>query len=326
MQATDAGENYEQSAFRRLGSDGDGGSSVGDVTLTPVEKQEEKDNLTIQPITEDSSDSSFPTTSIIIIAVGSVIFLSLVFFLAVFRRGRTSSDQNDSYNYPPENSRFCMKRTTFAVEDASRTGFEEIDSSGSVVPVLGGNISLGKMQEGSQVELKPSWAEASAATSSYSVAPLSSRHTRPAPPMRIYAPPRGRGFGDSHAASDFSHSSHTDDYSIGMLESPVSTEYSLGSEGDGVFLSDEIDIDSYRSMDYTMLSTTSSDVFGSNRVGQHGSAWKQVYGPNDTPPGQSRLSTGSLFVRNIDSSDMRRMRMDTRAHAGRGQILLDVEI
>ncbi|KAG1686902.1 hypothetical protein DVH05_005827 [Phytophthora capsici] len=83
-------------------------------------------------------------------------------------------------------------------------------------------------------------------------------------------------------------------------------------------------------MDYTMLSTTSSDVFGSNRVqnnaGQHGSAWKQVYGPNDTPPGQSRLSTGSLFVRNIDPTDMRRMRMDTRVHIGRGHILLDVEI
>ncbi|KAG1712936.1 hypothetical protein DVH05_000668 [Phytophthora capsici] len=83
-------------------------------------------------------------------------------------------------------------------------------------------------------------------------------------------------------------------------------------------------------MDYTMLSTTSSDVFGSNRVqnnaGQHGSAWKQVYGPNDTPPGQSRLSTGSLFVRNIDPTDMRRMRMDTRVHTGRGHLLLAVEI
>ncbi|KAG1683428.1 hypothetical protein DVH05_015298 [Phytophthora capsici] len=140
MQATHAGKNYDQSAFQRLGSDGDGGSSVGDATLTPVEKQEEKDNLTIQPITEDSSDSSFPTTSIIIIAVGSVIFLSLAFCLAVFRRGRTSSDQNDSYNYPPENS---------------RTGFEEIDSSGSVVPVLGGNISLGKCKKALRWSLSP---------------------------------------------------------------------------------------------------------------------------------------------------------------------------
>ncbi|KAG1686901.1 hypothetical protein DVH05_005826 [Phytophthora capsici] len=155
MQATHAGKNYDQSAFQRLGSDGDGGSSVGDATLTPVEKQEEKDNLTIQPITEDSSDSSFPTTSIIIIAVGSVIFLSLAFCLAVFRRERTSSDQNDSYNYPPENSRFCMKRTTFAVKDASRTGFEEIDSSGSVVPVLGGNISLGKCKKALRWSLSP---------------------------------------------------------------------------------------------------------------------------------------------------------------------------
>ncbi|KAL3666840.1 hypothetical protein V7S43_007791 [Phytophthora oleae] len=329
MQAIDAGDNYDQSAFRRLGSDGGGGgSSAGDATVTPVEKQQEKDNLTIQPsITEDSSDSSFPSTSIIIIAVGSLILLGLVFFLAVLRRGRTDSEQNDSYSYPPENSRFCMKRTTFAVEDASRTGFEEVDSSGSVVPVLGDNASHSKMREGSQLELKPSWAEASAATSSYSVAPLSSQHTRPAPPMRIYAPPRGRGFADSHAASDYySHSSHTDDYSIGMLESPVSTEYSLGSEGDDVFLSDEIDIDSYRSMDYTILSTTSSDVFGSNRVQNNGGAWKQVYGPNDTPPGQSRLSTGSLFVRNIDPTDMRRMRLDTRAYAGRGQMLLDVEV
>ncbi|KAI9987849.1 hypothetical protein PInf_024104 [Phytophthora infestans] len=216
-----------------------------------------------------------------------------------------------------------MKRTTFAVPEAGHSDHVEIDSSGSVVPVLGDNALHRKIEEANQHELKPSWAEAS----SYSVAPLSSRHTRPAVPMLIYTPARGRGLTDSHPASDYSQSSHTDDYSIGMLESPVSTEYSFGSEADDVFLSTHWDeVDSYRSMDYTFLSTTSSDVFGSNRA-RNGGAWKQVYGPNDTPPGQTRLSTGTLFVRTIDPTELRRMRLDTRAYGTRGnRMRFDVEV
>ncbi|KAG7380283.1 hypothetical protein PHYPSEUDO_007559 [Phytophthora pseudosyringae] len=330
LQTMGAGDDDDYSVFRRLGSDGIDGSSSsgGDATVTPVEKQQEKDDLTMQPsITNDSSSSGFPSTSIVVIGAGFVILVGLVFLLVVLRRGRSAPDQNES-DHPPENSHFCMKRTTFAVPETNRCGLEEVDSSGSVVPVLGDNASHQKVLESTQLELelKPAWAEASAATSSYSVAPLSSRHTRPAVPMLIYTPARGRGLTDSHAASDYSHSSHTDDYSIGMLESPVSTEYSFGSEGGDVFMSTPWDeVDSYRSMDYTFLSTTSSDVFGSNRAQKSG-AWKQVYGPNDTPPGQSRLSTGALFVRNIDPTEMRRMRLDTRAYGARGRMHLDVEV
>lgn len=318
----------ESSVFRRLGSLGID-SSNGDTSVTPVEKQQDKDDLTLRPsATSDNSDSGFPSTSIIIIAVGVVVLFGLVFLLVVLRRGRNDPCQNDSdAHQPPENSRFSMKRTTFAVPEATRSGLDDIDSSGSVVPVLGDNASHPKMRE--VLQLKPSWAEASAATSSYSVAPLSSRHTRPAAPMLIYAPARGRGLDDSHAASD--NSSHTDDYSIDMLESPVSTVYSFGSEGDDVFPSKSWDdVDSYRSLDYTFLSTTSSDVFGSNR-GRNGGAWKQVYGPSDASPistGQSPLSSGVLFVRNIDPNAMRRMRLDTRDYGARGnnRIRLGVEV
>ncbi|OWZ17870.1 hypothetical protein PHMEG_0008137 [Phytophthora megakarya] len=287
---------------------GDAGASS---LLRRLESLDGSENADLTPIDSDSS-SSFPITSIIVIAVGCVIFVGLVFLLVALRRGRNRPESTNDDYHPPENSRLCMKRTTFAVP----SGLDEVDSSGSVVPVLGDNTSHCKMREGSQAELKPSWAEASAATSSYSVAPLSSRHTRPAVPVLIYTPARPHGLGDSHAASEYS--SHADDYSIGMLESPVSTEYSFGSEDGDVFLSATWDeVDSYRSMNYTGLSTTSSDVFGSNRA-RNGGAWKQVYGPNDTPPGQSPLSSGVLFVRNIAPTDMRRMRLDTRANGARG--------
>ncbi|ETL92182.1 hypothetical protein L917_09463 [Phytophthora nicotianae] len=324
MQAIDVVDGYGRRAFRRLDSL-DGSSSGDDATVTSVEKQQEQEDLTVQPSTsDDSSDSSFPSTPITIVAVAFIILVGLVVFLVVLRRSRSDSDQSECHaNHPPENSRFCMKRTTFAVPEAGHSGHVEIDSTGSVVPVLGDNTLHRKIEEAAQQELKPSWAEAS----SYSVAPLSSRHTRPAVPMLIYMPARGRGLTDSHPASDYSQSSHTDDYSIGMLESPVSTEYSFGSEGDDVFLSaSSDDVDSYRTMDYTFLSTTSSDVFGSNRA-RNGGAWKQVYGPNDTPPGQSRLSTGTLFVRTIDPTEIRRMRLDTRAYGARGnRMRFDVEV
>jgi len=143
----------------------------------------------------------------------------------------------------------------------------------------------------------------------------------------IYMPARGRGLNDSNVASEYS--SHTDDYSIGMLESPVSTVYSFGSEGDDQFPSTrwEDDVDSYRSMDCTFLSTSSSDVFGSNRSRSSG-AWKQVYGPTEPPPvgsGLSPLSSGVLFVRNIDPTNMRRMRLDTRAR-GNNRMRFGVEV
>ncbi|KAH7484580.1 hypothetical protein KRP22_005745 [Phytophthora ramorum] len=318
--AMDAGQQHYGS-FRELGSL-DSGS--GAASATPVGTQQEKDSLTIQPSTGDSSDS-FPSTSIVLIAVGFVIFTGLVFLVVVLRRGKNDQHYSDAHcnHSHPENSRLCMKRTTFAVPEVSCTGLDEIDSSGSVVPVLGDDADH-KIRESAQPELKPSWAEASAATSSYSVAPLSSRHTRPAAPMLIYAPAQGRGLNDSHTASDYS--SHTDDYSIGMLESPVSTEYSFDSEGDDVFPSTD-EVDSYRSMDYTFLSTTSSDVFGSNRD-RKGGAWKQVYGPDEAPPigsGLSPQSSGVLFVRQIDPHAMRRMRLDTRARRN-NQMRFDVEV
>ncbi|KAG3165025.1 hypothetical protein PI126_g4848 [Phytophthora idaei] len=324
MQAIDVEDGYGRSAFRRLDSL-DGSSSGGDTAVTPVEKQQEQGDSTIQPsISDDSSDSGFPSTSIIVVAVGFVTLVGLVILLVVLRHGRSDPGQSDcSANQPPDNSRFCMKRTTFAVPEAEHRGHVEIDSSGSVVPVLGDNTRHHKIEEATQQDLKPSWAEAS----SYSVAPLSSRHTRPAVAMLIYTPARGHRLTDSHTASDYSQSSHTDDYSIGMLESPISTEYSFGSEADDVFLSTHWDeVDSYRSMDYTFLSTTSSDVFGSNRA-RDGGAWKQVYGPNDTPPGQSRMSTGTLFVRTIDPTEIRRMRLETRAYGTRGnRMRFDVEV
>lgn len=333
-QAIDVGDSSnsnDYSPFRTL--NGNDGSNAG---VTPVEKQQESNDLTLQPlIADDNSDQTqggsdsdgLPTSSIIAIALGSVILVSLVVLLVVLRRSRSRPDQSDSdlpsnSNQPPENSRFCMKRMTWAVPEPGRSGLGDIDSSGSLVPVLEDTASRRKMREESQLEPKNSWAEISAATTSYSVAPLSTRHTRPAVPMLIYAPVRGRGFNDSHAPSDYS--SHTDDYSIGMLESPVSTEYSFGSERDDVFLSTPWDeVDSYRSMDYTFLSTTSSDVFGSSR-GKNGGggAWKQVYGPTDTPPvgtGQSPLSSGVLFVRSIDPASMQRMCLDTRAHGTRNK-------
>lgn len=324
MEAIDVVDGYGHRVFRRLDSL-DGSSIDVDVTVAPVEKHQEQEDLTMQPsISDDSSDSSFPSTSIIIVTVGLIVLVGLVILLVVLRRGRSDPGQSEcNVHQPPENSRFCMKRTTFAVPEAGHSDHVEIDSSGSVVPVLGDNALHRKIEEANQHELKPSWAEAS----SYSVAPLSSRHTRPAVPMLIYTPARGRGLTDSHPASDYSQSSHTDDYSIGMLESPVSTEYSFGSEADDVFLSTHWDeVDSYRSMDYTFLSTTSSDVFGSNRA-RNGGAWKQVYGPNDTPPGQTRLSTGALFVRTIDPTELRRMRLDTRAYGTRSnRMRFDVEV
>ncbi|EGZ17481.1 hypothetical protein PHYSODRAFT_504049 [Phytophthora sojae] len=286
--------------------------------------------MTIQPETTESSDSGFPSTSVIVVAVGLVVLTGLVFLLVVLRRGRSCLDQTDSEpptsRAPPDNSRFCMKRTTFAVPDTNRAGLGDIDSSGSVVPVLGDDPSHRKMRENSRLESGNSWAEAT----SYSVAPLSSRHTRPAPPMLIYAPVRRHGLNDSQAASDYS--SHTDDYSIGMLESPVSTEYSFGSEGDDRFPSTPWDeVDSYRSLDCTFLSTTSSNVFGSNRD-RSGGAWKKVYGPTDDSPttdsDMPRLSSGFLFVRQMDSHNMRRMRLDTCAHGARNNNLMrfDVEV
>ncbi|KAE8915774.1 hypothetical protein PF005_g18256 [Phytophthora fragariae] len=333
--AVDVGDNaYNRlQALRRLGSiDVDGtSSSDDDASMTPVQKQQEQDNMTIQPDTTDSSDSDFPSTSVIVVAVGLVVLTGLVFLLVVLRRGRGSLDQTDSEaptsRVPPDNSRLCMKRTTFAVPETNRAGLGAIDSSGSVVPVLGDDASHRKMCEASRLDSGNSWAEAT----SYSVAPLSSRHTRPAQPMLIYTPARHRGLNDSQAASDYS--SHTDDYSIGILESPVSTVYSFGSESDDMFPSTSWDeVDSYRSLDCTFLSTTSSNVFGSNRD-RSGGAWKKVYGPTtctDSPTDSDipRLSPGVLFVRQMDSNEMRRMRLDPRARGARNynRMRFDVEV
>ncbi|KAJ8561853.1 hypothetical protein ON010_g7825 [Phytophthora cinnamomi] len=332
--AADVGDSSDNaddySRLRSLSSLDSDGSSTGDASVTAVQKQQEQDNMTIQPATIDSSGSGFPTTSIIVIAVGLVVLVGLVYLLVVLRRGRGSLDQTDSEtptpSAPPDNSRFCMKRTTFAVPESNRTGLADIDSSGSVVPVLGDDAQPpAKCAKALRLDSLNSWAEAT----SYSVAPLSSRHTRPAPQMLIYAPARRHGLNDSHAASDYS--SHTDDYSIGMLESPVSTEYSFGSEGDDTFPSSPWDeVDSYRSLDYTFLSTTSSNVFGSNRD-RSGGAWKKVYGSADESPTDAdipRVSSGFLFVRQMDSNNMRRMSLDPRVHGGRNnnRMRFDVEV
>ncbi|GMF31275.1 unnamed protein product [Phytophthora fragariaefolia] len=321
-----AAERKRLSALRRLGSRGAGDSSGSDAEVTSVQKQQEQSNASSQPATSDGSDSSFPSTSVIAIAVGLVVLSGLIFLLVVLRRGRNSVGDTDgdapTFCAPSDNSRFCMKRATLAVPEPNRCGLEAIDSSGSVVPVLGDDASHRKMREGSRLDTScNSWAE----VTSYSVAPLSSRHTRPAAPMLIYAPPRRHGLNDSQVPSE--NSSHTDDYSIGMLESPVSTEYSLGSEGD-MFPWDEVD--SYRSLDCTFLSTTSSNVFGSSRE-RNGGAWKQVYGYSSDPPVDSdtpRVSSGFLFVRQMDSHNMRRMCLDPRARGPRNnnRLRFDVEV
>ncbi|GMF18445.1 unnamed protein product [Phytophthora lilii] len=292
--------------------------------VVALDKQQSGADMTWQPATAISS------TSIIVIALGFVVLTGLVIFMCALRRGgQDQSDSDAASNLPPENSRRCMKRMTFAVPERRRTGLDDIDSSGSVVPVLGDDASYRKMRGGSRLETN-SWAEVSAATTSNSVAPLSSRHSRPAMPTLIYMPARGRCFNDTIAPSDCS--SHTDDYSIDILESPESTEYSFGSEGDDMFPSTpwDDDVDSYRSMDYTFLSTSSSDVFGSNRARNAG-AWKQVYGPNTDPPQDSdlpRLSSGVLFVRQMNARDMRRIRLDTRANGAKNNSLMrfDVEV
>ncbi|CAI5740874.1 unnamed protein product [Peronospora destructor] len=174
--------------------------------------------------------------------------------------------------------------------------------------------------------MKLSWTEASAATSSYNVAALSNHQSRSAASM---LPARRRELNDSQALASDS-SSHTDDHSIDILESPASTEYSFSSESDDFFPSTCWDVDSYRSASSTFLSTTSSNVFGSNHDRTSG-VWKQVYGPENTPPiglGSSPLSAGVFFVRNIDPAAMRRTRLDTRVYGVRSnnRMRLDIEL
>ncbi|CAI5718925.1 unnamed protein product [Peronospora destructor] len=166
--------------------------------------------------------------------------------------------------------------------------------------------------------MKLSWTEASAATSSYNVTALNNRQSRSAASMLTNAPARRREYADSQALASDS-SSHTDDHSIDILESPASTEHSFSSESDDFFPSTCWDVDSYRSASSTFLSTTSSNVFGSNHNRTSG-VWKQVHGPEYTPPiglGSSPLPAGVFFVRNIDPVAMRRTRLDTRVYGAR---------
>ncbi|CAI5716313.1 unnamed protein product [Peronospora effusa] len=178
--------------------------------------------------------------------------------------------------------------------------------------------------------MKLSWTEVSAGTtSSYNGAALGTHQSRSAAPMLTNAPAQRREVNENQApASD--RSSHTDEYSIDMLESPASTEYSFSSESDDFFPSTCWDVDSYRSASSTFLSTTSSNVFGSNH-GRNSGVWKQVYRPDNTPPlglGQSPLSSGVLFVRDIDPDAIRRTRLDTRVYGARStnRMRLDIEL
>ncbi|CAH0517058.1 unnamed protein product [Peronospora belbahrii] len=303
----------------------DGSSS--DKNVVPFEPQSDQEDMTMQPSITDSSDI---TIFIIVIIAGLVIPLGLMFLMLVFRRSKNDAILSEcDANPPPDNSRFCMKRTTFAVPEASHSRLEETNSSESVVPVLGEtNKNECTLLEGHPQEMKPLWTEASAVSSSYSIVSPSNRQSRLGPPTLVDAPARGRGLNDSQAESD--NSSHTDDYSIDVLESPVSSEYSYSSEGDDVFPSTFWDVDSYRSMDCTFLSTTSADVFGSNR-GRDSKAWNQVYGYSDTPCislRQKPLSSGIFFARNIDPAVMRRMRPDTHAYGTRAdkRMRLDIEV
>lgn len=295
----------------------DVGSADGSVTV------ESSRDATIQPDT-GAADADSSSTSVVVIAVGFVILTGLACFLATVERRK--SKQRASHDPQEENPR--QKRKTFAVPDVSCTRVDVVESAHSHVPVLGDDAGHRKKREISQLESETSssWAEASTTTSSYSIAPLSSRHRIPARPMRIYSSTRRFRPNDSLTASE--HSSHTDDYSIGMLESPVSTEYSFGSEEDDIFPSSPWDeLDSYRSQDYTFLSTESSDVFDSNRS-RNGGSWKQVYRPTITSTVQPGTA-GVLFVRQIDPRNtVGRLRLDSRGRGSRGNspMLFDVEV
>ncbi|RLN80636.1 hypothetical protein BBJ28_00021172 [Nothophytophthora sp. Chile5] len=305
-------------------------SSSGDGANAIIMEKQHNNEITAGSGDTDTSEG-ISSTSIIVIAVGVVTLAGLVLLLVTLRRNR--SHQEESGSDPPaisisEPPRTGTKRKTFAVPRVN-SGLGDIDDSNrSHVPVLGDGASERKMREGLRLAPQRSWGEdsnASVATSSYSVAPLSSRHGRPAIPMRIYAPARG-GLGDSQTTSEYN--SNADDYSIGMLESPVSTEYSFGSEGDDVFPSSQWDdVDSYRRLDFTCLSTSSSNVFDSN-PDRSGGDWKQVCRPSGAPSIGSALqpvTAGVLFVRNIDQRSMGRMRLDPRGR-GTSRMRLDVEV
>ncbi|KAG7395584.1 hypothetical protein PHYBOEH_003458 [Phytophthora boehmeriae] len=300
----------------------------GSSDSTSVQSQQSSEDATAEPETASTSNDGASRTSVIVIAVGFVVLTGLAFFLVtVYRSRKNQTDRDQQASNPPSDAPRA-KRKTFVVPDIDCTRIDIEDSTHSLVPVLGDDKSHLKTREPPELEADTSWAEASAASSSYSIAPLSSRHRIPAVPSRIYAPARGFNPGNSQA-SDFS--SHTDDYSIGMLESPVSTEYSFGSEEDDIFPSTPWDdVDSYRSMDFTFLSTTSSNVFDSNS-GRNDSSWKQVNRPNGMAAIGSTLPSaplGVLFVRQLDSHQTGRMCLDPRGRGTRNtnRMRFDIEV
>ncbi|RLN63453.1 hypothetical protein BBJ28_00018523 [Nothophytophthora sp. Chile5] len=337
-QSQDAGVEQTQQqqqiasrVFRELTPLASDSSSDDGANAITMEKQQDNNDITAGSDDTDTSEG-ISSTSIIVIAVGVVTLAGLVLLLVTLRRNR--SHQEESGSDPPANSiseppRTRPKRKTFAVPRVN-SGLGDIDDSNrSNVPVLGDGASERKMRDGPRLAPQRSWGEdsnASFATSSYSVAPFSSRHARPAVPVRIYAPARGRGPGDNQTTSEYSL--NADDYSIGMLESPISTEYSFGSEGDDVFPSSQWDdVDSYRRLNFTCLSTSSSNVFDSN-PDRSGGDWKQVCRPSGAPSIDSSLqpvTPGVLFVRNIDQRSMGRMRLDPRGR-GTSRMRLDVEV
>ncbi|KAI9913016.1 hypothetical protein PsorP6_005357 [Peronosclerospora sorghi] len=223
--------------------------------MQPKEFKEHQGEDALTP-QSSSSGSSFSSTLVIVISLGFLILLGLALLLVVLRRGRNDEDTSDyEGNQSLENSRLCIKRTTFTVPEVAQAYINELESSGSVIPVLSINANHCKLENGPLLELKPSWADASAATTMYRVAPANNAGPKPKVPMLIYTT-NEREWNESRLISD--NGSHTDDYSIDILESPVSLAYSFESEDGDVFSSTRSEgADSYWSLHDTSLSTSS---------------------------------------------------------------------
>ena len=275
--------------------------------------------------------SRFSTTFFIIVTIGFMISFGLVFLWVVRRTSRNHARRSDcDVHEQLESSRARLKRTTCVGSDTNVGCFDKPETRESIVPVLDDNTTKYTMPEALQQERKLSWTEVSTATRSYNArsgAARSNQQSRSVAPMLTNLPAQRREGNDRQALASDS-GSHTDDYSIDILESPASTEYSFSSESDDFFPSTCWDVDSYQSASSTFLSTTSSNVFGSNQSRNSGQV---VYGPDHTPPiglGQSPSASRVLFLRNIDPAAMRRMRLDTRVYGARAnnQMRLDIDL
>ncbi|CEG38743.1 uncharacterized protein PHALS_15332 [Plasmopara halstedii] len=187
-------------------------------------------------MTIDSSGIRFPGTFVIVIVVGLITFRILVFLLAMLRRSKIDPTHRDSdTNRQLDNPSLYVKRPTLTVRITGYSGPDEIRSSESVVPVLGDNTLHHILKERQKLS--------TAESTLFSIAPVSIQHTRPTVHQHICTTAQGHVLTDVRAASDYSYSPHADNYSIGMLESPISTNYSFGSDTDNSFISMDWDED-----------------------------------------------------------------------------------